>query len=179
MGDVIGFLAMGVAVVALLVVLVVIGRRVYRRWRSTLPAQVRGIRVETDAAHVEEDQLTHLVWSIPVVLTNASRKPMPAMVLAAGAQVVSDRRTRWGMPYVYSARLELERDVVTADGVEALDPGAVLVGHVRALLPVGEHPRRVLLNTVGVDGDALDGELRGRVTRSAVPPIAESVEVTD
>lgn len=81
--------------------------------------------------------------------------------------------------YVYSARLELERDVVTDDGVEALDPGAVLVGHVRALLPVGEHPRRVMLHTLDVSGDALDGELRGRVTRSSMPPIAESVEVTD
>lgn len=124
-----------VGIAAFAVLLAYIGRT--SRLRS-LPAFVRGIRIEAETPRIIEDRIVEAVWSTPILLTNPGRRPAQAPILALRAEVVAGRRT-------FVAGLEFEQQYIFNGIAGEMNPGDIIVGHVTVILPGGETPTRVLI----------------------------------
>lgn len=104
-----------------------------------LPTSIEGLRIEVTAPLVAEDRVLEVVWEIPIIVSNASRRPRAVPVLK-------------GEAHVHAGRALYVSTVTTVDTWELedgrrliLNPGATAIASVWVTLPAGAVPRRLTL----------------------------------
>ena len=127
-------------VVALVVLSVVFWWSLRSLHRAGLPSTIDGMRVEATAAVVAEDRVLEVLWEVPVIVSNTSRRPRQV-------PLISDQAHVWAGRAKYLCGVSSETDWQADDGrVLVLNPGATVTASVWAQLPAGEVPRRLELH---------------------------------
>ena len=105
-------------VVALVVLSVVFWWSLRSLHRAGLPSTIDGMRVEATAAVVAEDRVLEVLWEVPVIVSNTSRRPRQV-------PLISDQAHVWAGRAKYLCGVSSETDWQADDGrVLVLNPGA-------------------------------------------------------
>lgn len=132
-----------IGIVALLVVLVLTLVVVRRRKRPMLPSVLHGVRVDATVPVTVGSDPFEVVWSIPLILTNVSRRPARIPPLS-GAAIVRAGRATYRADVLYD---ESSRPWVNEDGSPLeLNPSSTSIGEVSVTLPAGEIPTAFTLS---------------------------------
>lgn len=100
----------------------------------TLPTVLDGVRVEVTSAVAVEDRVLEILWEVPLILTNVSRRPRTVPSFAGRAEVRSGRVR-------YMAEIVTEQAWALDDGrALELNPAGTAIGGVWVTLPAGETP---------------------------------------
>lgn len=104
-----------------------------------LPAKVEGLHVETTAPVIVQDHVLEVTWQVPIIVSNASKRPLEVPVLK-------------GVAHVRTARAEYVATVTTVETWElrdgrrlVLNPTSSLIAAVTLTLPAGEVPTQLVL----------------------------------
>ncbi|MBF4563397.1 hypothetical protein ITJ43_14790 [Microbacterium sp. VKM Ac-2870] len=110
--------------------------------RRNLPASIEGLRVEVTAPVIAEDRVLDVLWEVPVIVSNTSRRPRQVPLFGQEAHV-------WAGRAKYLCAVTSEAVWQWEDGqVLVLNPGAVVTASVWAQVPAGDVPHRVELHQV-------------------------------
>ncbi|WP_197053024.1 hypothetical protein [Microbacterium hominis] len=110
--------------------------------RRDLPASIEGLRVEVTAPVVAEDCVLDVLWEVPVIVSNTSRRPRQVPLFGQEAHV-------WAGRAKYLCAVTSKAVWQWEDGqILVLNPGAVVTASVWAQVPAGEVPHRVELYQV-------------------------------
>ena len=89
---------------------------------------------------VADDRVLEVLWEVPVIVSNTSRRPRQV-------PLISDQAHVWAGRAKYLCGVSSETDWQADDGrVLVLNPGATVTASVWAQLPAGEVPRRLELH---------------------------------
>ena len=104
-----------------------------------LPAKVEGLQLEATAPVVVQDRVLEVTWQVPIIVSNASRRPLEVPVLK-------------GVAHVRTARAEYVATVTTVETWElrdgrrlVLNPTSSLIATAVLTLPAGEVPTQLVL----------------------------------
>ena len=107
-----------------------------------LPTSIEGLRVEVTAPVVAEDRVLDVLWEVPVIVSNTSRRPRQVPLFSQEAHV-------WAGRAKYLCAVTSEAVWQGEDGrVLILNPGAMVTASVWAQVPAGDVPHRIELHQV-------------------------------